>query len=95
MKSFLNAFELLIQHSSKSNVLKKANSLFLSLVISAYVANASYAASTLVTDAAGTQVLWTYEENLRARNLVSKVYQADGKGKHMKRLKRGKQRMNI
>jgi len=38
------------------------------------------AASTIVTDAIGTQELWTFEEILGAQKLVSKINQADGKG---------------
>jgi len=38
------------------------------------------AASTMVTDAVGTQELWTFQEVLGAQKLTSKVNQVDGKG---------------
>ncbi|MGH1429403.1 MAG: hypothetical protein ACRBEE_15815, partial [Arenicella sp.] len=38
------------------------------------------AASTIVTDAIGTQEIWTFEENLGVQNMISRVNQVDGKG---------------
>lgn len=43
------------------------------------IANA-HATSTMVTDAVGTQELWTFQEILGAQKLVSKINQVDGKG---------------
>ncbi len=36
--------------------------------------------STIVTDAIGTREVWTFEENLGVKNMVSRVNQVDGKG---------------
>ncbi len=38
------------------------------------------ATSTVVTDAIGTQEVWTFEENLGVQNMISRVNQVDGKG---------------
>ncbi len=38
------------------------------------------ASSTIVTDAIGTQEIWTFEENLGVQNMISRVNQVDGKG---------------
>ncbi len=40
----------------------------------------SHAGSTLVTDANGTQELWTFQEILGSQKLTSKINQTDGKG---------------
>jgi len=50
-----------------------------SLLIFGLVQNA-HAASTLVTDAVGTQELWTFEQILGTSKLVSRINQTDNKG---------------
>jgi RHS repeat-associated protein len=49
-------------------------------IISAGLIQNAIAASTMVTDAVGTQELWEFQEILGAQKLTSKINQVDGKG---------------
>ena len=53
---------------------------FLSGFISAGLIQNAFATNTMVTDAIGTQQLWTFEEVLGKQRLISKINQVDGKG---------------
>jgi len=66
-----------IKLKATSSVLK--TSLITSLFTFGIVQNAM-AVSTMVTDAVGTQELWTFQEVLGAQKLTSKINQVDGKG---------------
>ncbi len=59
---------------------KSLVTLVLSSALAATGAHTAHAGSTMVTDAAGTQELWTFESNQGVKLLTSKVNQADGKG---------------
>ena len=51
-----------------------------SLLTFVSVQNAMAASSTTVTDAVGTQELWTFEEVLGTQKMTSRINQVDGKG---------------
>ena len=65
-------------HNKRMNV--KLSVLTTSLVFGIVQTAGATTTSTTVTDAVGTQEVWTFEENLGVKNLVSRVNQVDGKG---------------
>jgi len=56
------------------------NKLLIMSLLAAGLTQNAHAGSTLVTDAVGTQELWTFEEILGVNKLVSKINQTDNKG---------------
>jgi len=71
--------------TNKKTTPNKANNMMLkttllSSLLTFGIVQTAVAGSTMVTDAVGTQELWTFEEVLGAQKLVSKVNQVDGKG---------------
>ena len=74
-----------MKKNRQANIVTKGvmNKIVVSVVSASFLIGASgvaIASSTMVTDAIGTQELWTFEENLGVNNLTSKVNQTDGKG---------------
>ena len=61
-------------------VAKQAKIATVFALITANIVQSAVASTTLVTDAVGTQELWTFEEVLGAQKLVSRVNQTDSKG---------------
>ena len=61
-------------------VFNKLSTMLISASFLVGVSELAVASSTMVTDAVGTQELWTFQENLGAHQLLSKVNQVDGKG---------------
>ena len=66
--------EIIMKNKINLNVIAASTLLSFGLVQNAI------AGSTIVTDAIGTQELWTFEEVLGAQKMTSRINQVDGKG---------------
>lgn len=62
------------------NKMNKANLLILGALASLGLSQIAVASSTMVTDASGTEQLWTFQKIQEVQKLVSRVNQVDGKG---------------
>lgn len=62
---------------SRRDLKMNLNKLLIVSLLNVGITQNAHAGSTLVTDAAGTQELWAFEEILGVNKLVSKINQSD------------------